>query len=64
MAGIFAQKPKRPLRYPARVTNSLIHATRQRRAIPQWDLLGRKPSLKSGLLVRILMRFVGETVLD
>jgi hypothetical protein len=28
--GIFAQKPNRPLRYPAWVTNSLLHATRRR----------------------------------
>ena len=27
---IFGQKPNRPLRYPAAVTNSLIHATKRR----------------------------------
>jgi hypothetical protein len=29
MTEIFAQKPNRPLRYPATVTNLLIHATRR-----------------------------------
>ena len=34
---IFDQKPNRPLRYPAAVTNSLIHATRRLEAVNRYE---------------------------